>query len=102
MQRDPIGHLEWGIEMAIDLSAETRIERYDRGQAAAERAQQRQTEAARGRGAARWGGDDSPEHRAFLEQECEIRAAASRRGPCRSRSQTSPRPVRRTPPRWPG
>ncbi len=80
VQRDPIGHLEWGIEMAIDLSAETRIERYDREQdAAAERTQQRQAEAARA--AARRGVEDSPEHRAFLEQERELRAAASRRRP---------------------
>ncbi|WP_242460140.1 replication protein [Clavibacter michiganensis] len=80
VQRDPIGYLAWGIQMAIDPSEETRMERYDREQdAAAERAQQSQAEAARE--AARRGVEDSPEHRAFLEQERELRAAASRRRP---------------------
>ena len=80
VQRDPIGYLAWGIQMAIDPSEETRMERYDREQdAAVERARQRQAEAARE--AARLSGDDSPEHRAFLEQERELRAAAFRRRP---------------------
>ncbi|MBD5382684.1 hypothetical protein [Clavibacter sp.] len=80
VQRDPIGYLAWGIQMAIDPSEETRMERYDREQdAAAERAQQRQADAARE--TARHGGEDSPEHRAFLEQERAIRAAAARRRP---------------------
>ncbi len=97
VQRDPIGYLAWGIQMAIDPSEETRMERYDREQdAAAERAQQSQAEAARE--AARRGVEDSPEHRAFLEQERELRAAASRRRPAPAVPNALPyEPTRRSP-----